>query len=159
MGRNKENDSMTRRSYTVEERATALSAMIAGESISHVATRMGIPEGTITTWRNRHLHHGPVGAVVEAARTLPRMPSARDMADAREDAREELGQLVGDYLTAGLKALRAQAEFAAERTWLEKQNAADLAIFHGVLADKLIRVLGSLRPVDDDEGDEEAGGT
>lgn len=131
-------------SYTPAQRAEVLAAMATGESVRQTAARLGIPAGTIGKWR-AELKQGPVAEVVAEMLTLQPVRAAT------ED-KQDLGALVGEYLGAGLRTLRTQAEFAADRTWLEKQNAADLAVFHGVLADKLIRVLSALRPADDGDG-------
>lgn len=116
---------MARGVYDIEMRAKVISDIRSGDSNTVIAERYDIPLGTVKAWRH------DVG-VVSPTRIQP-------------DKTEELSQLVADYLASGLRALRAQSELASDRVWLEKQNSADLAIFHGVLADKLVRILSALR--------------
>jgi hypothetical protein len=67
------------------------------------------------------------------------------------EKKEELGELIAELLGENLRGLRAIAGLASDRTWTEKQNAADLAIFYGVLADKAVRILGALKPSEDND--------
>jgi hypothetical protein len=45
------------------------------------------------------------------------------------------------YLNEALETLAAQQIFFRNPEWLAKQPASDLAVLHGVSADKVIRIL------------------
>lgn len=55
-----------------------------------------------------------------------------------------IGELIGRYLRAGLSLLEAQAVYANDQTYTRSQDADKLAILHGVVADKLVRILAGL---------------
>ena len=49
-----------------------------------------------------------------------------------------------EYLKGSLHTLQEQARFFADAEWLRKQDAADVAVLHGVLTDKVVRLLEAL---------------
>jgi hypothetical protein len=55
--------------------------------------------------------------------------------------KKEIGDLLLAYLRSNLEALQAQAVMFSNEQWLAKQNAADVAVLHGVMTDKAIRLL------------------
>lgn len=57
--------------------------------------------------------------------------------------REDLGQLVYDYLAEGLKTLRLQAAAMGDTEWFKGQAGAQHLI-HGTLADKLVIIFGGV---------------
>ena len=65
--------------------------------------------------------------------------------------RERIGALIVDYLEQALETLSAQARTFADESWLRKQDASELAVLHGVLADKTIRILEALAESPHDE--------
>jgi hypothetical protein len=65
-----------------------------------------------------------------------------------DEKKADLGELVGEYLNEILVSLRAQAIHTRDKEWLGVQSAGELAILHGVLTDKAIRLLGALRTDD-----------
>ena len=109
---------MANRQYSDAEKAAALAALMAGQSLNSVSAEYHIPEGTLKYWR---------------ARTRP---SAVDPQKA-----ERIGGLLLDYLEANLAALRAQAEVFTDKRWLAEQGASEAAILHGVMTDKAIRLI------------------
>jgi hypothetical protein len=54
---------------------------------------------------------------------------------------EQIETLLYEYLTATLQTLKKQAEIVGERKYVTKQPAGELAVLHGVMADKGIRLL------------------
>ena len=49
-------------------------------------------------------------------------------------------ELVLSYLRTGLEMLQFHAEFGKNEEWLSKQNASELGVFHGIIADKCARI-------------------
>ena len=115
------------RSYTDDTKAAVMAALLTGQSVTQVAKEYEIPPGTVSNWKRKAWE--AAGDGFGASEGLPR---------------EELGALLLDYLRASLKALRIQAELFADQEWLQKQTAAEVAILHGVMTDKAVRLLEAL---------------
>ena len=63
------------------------------------------------------------------------------------------------YLEAALAAIAIQVEHSTDRAWLREQDASSFAVLHGVMVDKIIRLLEAAeagRAEADPEGDEDA---
>lgn len=116
-----------RQEYTTEQKAAVMAALLSGQSISQVAEQYRIPRGTVSRWS------ASIG--IEAERT---------------NKKAQIGELLIDYLAANLRTLRAQMEVFSDAEWLKKQGASELAVLHGVMADKSIRLLEALSDNDDD---------
>ena len=121
------NRNVQRASYSPEQKAEVLAAILLGESMRSASARLGIPFSTIRSWQVEDL------------------PRAQNVIES--ETKDALGELVTEYVRESLRTLRLQAGVFAGRDWLEKQNAADVAILHGVMADKTIRVLSAIHAV------------
>ena len=110
--------------HPVQLKARAIDALMAGESVAVVSATFGVPLSTVKNWR----------------------ADARRVQSVGPEKRAELGELVACYLQEVLETLSAQTRFARDETWLRSQNAHDLAILHGVLVDKAVRILAALEP-------------
>lgn len=124
--------------HSDDTRAAVLAALQLGESVKGVSRTYRVTPQTVRRWRDEA---GAMG--ITPVSPPDHSPKKRD-----------LGVLVGEYLAAGLAALAAQAVVAADPEWIKKQPADQLAIFHGVLADKLIRVLAAVQPASPDDAPE-----
>jgi transposase-like protein len=113
-------------SHSAETKGKVLAELLAGETLHKVAEKYGVSRTTLRRW---HAEAGtPTGG-----RTLIQAPGRRD-----------LGELIGGYLEQALLTLAAQAKFFRDPDWLKQQSAADVAILHGVVHDKTLRVLAAL---------------
>jgi hypothetical protein len=117
-----------------ETRAAVLASLLSGASIADISRRLKIPDTTIARWRDQ-------------AGIGPKAP--KDPHWIGDEKKRDLGELVGDYLNDILISLRAQAIHTRDKEWLDRQNAHDLAILHGTLNDKAVRLLAALRVEDD----------
>lgn len=107
-----------RRQYSDAQRAAALADLVLlGPGAT--AAKYGIPSGTLRSWASRF----------DPAATLKK---------------DHLGLLAATYLEANLQALTAQAYVASDPDYIERQPAESLAILHGVMADKSIRLFEAL---------------
>lgn len=113
---------MARRNYSEETKAAAMSALLAGQSISEVAKTYEIPVGTVKGWRSKAGSDQPV----------PTQKRAR------------IGELLLEYLEANLTTLKTQSEKFGDVDWIDKQPASEMAVLHGVVADKTVRILEAL---------------
>ena len=113
---------MGRQQYSNEQKAAVMAALLAGQSISEVAASYKVPRGTVSGW----------------SRELDR-PTIHD-----DTQKREIGDLLMGYVGELLVTLKAQARFARNEEWLKDQSASEVAVLHGVLADKGIRLLEAL---------------
>lgn len=107
-------------------------------SPSAVAAKYGIKRATVYKWIEREEHIisdlAPLSNVVE-------LKKAR------------IGALIVEYLEANLNALTAQAYVTSDPAYINRQPAGELAILHGVFADKSVRLLEALQPRVAESGD------
>ena len=110
--------------YSPETKAAVMAALLAGQSVSAVAREFKIPKGTVSSWKDRH--------------------GSQAVAEVATQKKAEIGDLLVGYLRANLESLQAQAKAFGDLTWLKGQPASELAVLHGVMADKLSRLLEAL---------------
>jgi DNA-directed RNA polymerase specialized sigma24 family protein len=113
--------------YSEHIRAQALAALMAGQTFSEVSRAMGVPIGTLKSWKQRSAD--VMGSVAS--------PDA-------SAKKERIGALLLDYLVTTLETLAAQQRVFANEEWLLKQSASELAVLHGVSVDKAVRLLEGL---------------
>jgi transposase-like protein len=125
--------------YSDETKAAALAELATGSSVTAVAQQFGVSRRAIQLWRD--------------AAHLPKL------APATQEKRADLGERLYDYLDASLVALRSQLDVFGDPVWLKEQNAHDLGILHGIIADKTGRLLAAVRPggAGDGAGDADPG--
>lgn len=111
-----------RREYSNETKAQVMAALLAGQSVNEVAARYQIPAGTVKSWRRNSREFRPV--------------------DLQKST--EIGELLLDYLRENLVTLKAQVEHFRDPKWLSRQDASELAVLHGVVTDKAIRLLEAI---------------
>lgn len=101
-----------------------MAALLAGQSVSSVAREYKVPKGTVSDWRRR--------------------AEAEVVASGPTQKRAVIGDLLVDYLETNLRTLREQSEMFRDVEWLREQDASQLAVLHGVIADKTVRLLEAL---------------
>ena len=111
--------------HSPEVKAAVLAALMTGQSVNAAAAEYHLSKSTIAQWRDE-----------------PREP-------VRTQKGAEFGELVADYLRESLITLKTQVVSFRDVAWLLKQPASELAVLHGVVADKTIRILSAIEP----EGD------
>lgn len=117
LGDRLESDLMRKKTkYTAEKQAAVLAALLEGQSVMSVSREYKIPHSTISQWKKKY-------------------------SDGSRPKAVEISDLLLEYLETNLATLQAQAAFFSNIDWLEKQGAADLAVLHGVMTDKTIRIL------------------
>lgn len=109
---------MASRPHEPEVRAQAMAALLSGQGVTEVAKEYSIPTSTVSRWKK----------------------------EAREEAgrSDDLGELLLEYLRENLTTLRAQARSFREPEWLAEQDASSVAVLHGVMTDKAVRLLEAL---------------
>ena len=115
------------RSYADETKAAVMAAILVGQSVTQVETAYEIPKRTVSNWERKGWE------------------AAADGFGASEGLTQvELGVLVLDYLRARLKAPCRQAELFSNKEWPQQQSTTEVAILHGVMTDKAVRLLEAL---------------
>lgn len=109
-----------RTTYNDDTKAAVMAALLAGQSITAVAKEYKVPKGTVGRWR------ADAAEIIETERTQKSTP---------------IDVLLYEYLQANLAALKKQTDVFSDEEWLKKQDASSVAVLHGVLADKAIRLL------------------
>jgi len=116
---------MTRGRYSEEVHAACVAALLAGQDITAVAGEYNVPEPTLRSWKHRARRDGADPIVPETDRT-------------------EIGQLLIAYMKDVIAAMRKQTVVFGDEEYLRKQPAGELAVLHGVIADKTVRLLEAL---------------
>ena len=122
-----------------EIRAAALADLVL-MSPAAVAAKYGIKSATVRSWKLRD--GGQIVANLQHIAT---------------EKKDRIAVLALTYLEASLNAQIAQAYVTSDPNYINRQPAGELAILHGVLADKSIRLLEALHPhsggVERDDGE------
>lgn len=121
---------MAKAEYSNEVKASVMAALLEGQSVSAVAKQYKIPKGTVSGWKQKAF----LGADIKSSDPVA------------TQKREEIGDLLLDYLRTMLCTLKVQAEHFGDKSWLKNQGANELAVLHGVSTDKTIRLLEALSP-------------
>lgn len=114
-----------RASYSPTVKAQALAALLAGGRPCVVAREHGIPESTVRTWRRR-LRTGRLGRGKNSV----------------------VGRHLLGYLEESLRALTVQCQLLADPDRLHELRAGEVAILHGKMFDRSIRILEMMPATD-----------
>ena len=108
--------------YDDNRKAQVLAALLTGQSISQVAREYNIPVGTVKYWS----------------------ANREKVIDENPTTKAAIGDLLLEYLKETLITVTAQQRHFRNEEWLNKQDASELAVLHGVSVDKSIRLLEAL---------------
>lgn len=100
-----------------------IAALLAGQRVEEVAKEYRLPESTVRTWKQ---------------------PAQAKFDELRAKHDEEFDELIFSYLRASVKSLAIQVEHFSDKAWLQRQNAAEIAVLHGVQTDKAVLLLSAL---------------
>lgn len=101
----------------LDTKAKALARMMAGESPAKIARELGIDRATAGRW-------------------LKNGPKIHSQIQEVHDYGQKLGQYLDELLETGI----VQQRFFRNESWLREQPAGELAILHGVIIDKGLRL-------------------
>lgn len=111
------------RRHSDQVRAAVMAALLTGQSVTEAAKNHGIDRTVVGRWKQQ-LHSSPL------------------------KKSETIEALLLDYVRQNLMALQAQVEVAGRPEYILKQSASELAVLHGVMADKMIRILAAFEPIE-----------
>lgn len=115
---------MRGRRHSEEVRAQVIAALLAGQGVNEVASQYNLDASVVSRWKTA-------------------IPDNQLQLIATKKG-EQIEELLFRYLVTTLTTLRSQAEIASEREYVIKQPAGELAVLHGVMADKSIRLLEAI---------------
>lgn len=107
--------------HSDDVRAQVMASLMAGQGVAEVASQYNLDISVVSRWRSA-------------------MPGDQLQVIASKKG-ERIEALLFDYLTETLTTLKEQAVIARERDYITKQPAGELAVLHGVMADKAVRLL------------------
>ena len=107
-------------------RAAVIAALLTGQGVTEVASAFKLNPSVVSRLR---------------ARTHPLLK--QEVATKKEI---DLEALILEYVRTNLRTLTAQSLETGKPEYILKQSASELAILHGVLADKTFRILSALEP-------------
>jgi hypothetical protein len=109
-----------------ETKAAVIAALLAGQGVAQTAAEFKLSEATVRTWRDRDVHA---------------LRQAQNLVQEKPELGERLFHLVDAYMVAAQEMVKRVSEDAE---WTKRQDASGLAVFLGVLTDKVIRILEAL---------------
>ena len=121
--------------HSPETKAAVVAALLAGQGVTEVAKSYSIDKSVVSRWWK---------AVSDEQKQQVTSKKA-----------DEFSDLLAAYLKANLNALRVQSELFADKDWLKRQNAADIAVLHGVATDKAVRLLEAAQAANEQESADE----
>ena len=107
-------------------KAAAMAMVITGQSDAEVARLCNVTPNTVRQWKAEY------GVADIQIMSLERR-------------KEDLGDLLYEYLRASLRALVTQLELFSDLDWLRSQKAGELALLHGTIADRATQILSALQ--------------
>lgn len=100
-----------------------MASLLAGQGVTEVAKEYNLPDSTVSDLRKQ----------LES-----------QFGELRNKKGQEIEELLFGYLKSSITALDAQAKVVSGREYIIKQPADSLAVLHGVMADKSIRLLEAI---------------
>jgi len=107
------------KAHPPELKAMVLASLAAGTSPAEVARQFELDLSTISRWGKQ------IPQVLQAVAT---------------QKKRDFGDMLGSYLEELIKTAVEQQKHFRDKEWLQRQNAADIAVLHGVSIDKGIRL-------------------
>jgi len=107
------------KAHPPELKAIVLASLAAGTSPAEVARQFELDLSTISRWGKQ------IPQVLQAVAT---------------QKKRDFGDMLGSYLEELIKTAVEQQKHFRDKEWLQRQNAADIAVLHGVSIDKGIRL-------------------
>ncbi len=120
---------MTQRTTIPDDVKAAALADLVFMSYSAVAAKYRLNPKTVSVWKSREL-----------PATLQQSTHAVEL------KKDRIAALALEYLEANLNAQIAQAYVTSDPNYINRQPAGEVAILHGVLNDKALRLLEALQP-------------
>jgi transposase-like protein len=119
--------------HSPELRAAVIAELLSGSGVNETARKHSIHASIVSRWKREI-----------PAETLQQVEIAKE---------SRIDGLLEDYLVANLGALRVQAEYFADETFIRSQTAAQLLAIHGHLLTKAIRLFEAQAGIQEQESE------
>jgi transposase-like protein len=110
--------------YSDEVRAQCMAALLAGQGVSQLSEEMNIPRSTLQRWQRYVAKYYGEGT--------------------RQRKADYMAGLISTYFEESLTTLIEQLRKTRSENWITKQSASELGVFHGILFDKIVRILEAI---------------
>lgn len=130
--------------YTPEQKAAVMAALLTGQSVTRCSEEYNIPRGTIAKW----------SAKLDRSSGVSNTISSADEAKSIQTTKSQIGLLLLQYIEASIQTLIAQQSVFNDEKWLRLQPASELAVLHGVIADKTAKLLEAMASGDTAQNNE-----
>lgn len=110
--------------HSDETKAAVMAALLAGQGVTEVAREFSLDESTVRNWKR-----------TIAKETLTKINAKKG---------DRLAELTFGYLEGLLVSLTEQVGHVKTAEYVTKQPASEIAVLHGVMADKAFRLLSAL---------------
>ena len=117
--------------HSDETKAAVMAALLTGQTVAQVATAYHLDKSVVSRWRSKISEYRLQG-----------------IATKKSETGETIEELLVDYVQQNLRTLKAQSIEAGRPEYVQEQSASELAVLHGVLADKTVRILAALEPIE-----------
>ena len=107
-----------RQTYDPEFRAAVMASLLAGQGVTAVARQYRLSTSTVSRWKRE--------------------------ARAQAGKSNDVGALLLNYLQSALETLTAQLKVLGDPDYVREQPAGEAAVLHGVLADKVVRLIEAM---------------
>jgi transposase-like protein len=112
------------RPHSAKVKGAAIASLLTGDTVSEVATKHGLDKSVVSRWKARI----PKGE-------LQRVATKKG---------EQIDCKIFECAKSNLESLTAQAKTTGDPEWIRQQSAKDLALLHGVMFDKSLRILDAV---------------
>lgn len=123
--------------YTDEIKAQVIAKILLGHSVSQIANEHNIPLGTVSGWKTRAIQKADSVGLVEQKK------------ENDDEIKLRIGSKLLIYLEANIDAAIAQLTVFSDPEWIKQQSASEMAILHGVMSDKSVRMIQAFKQRDD----------
>jgi len=124
-------------------KAKGIALLLAGGTIGGVAKELGLSKGTVQRWHDS-LKNAASDSRMHTENTAIQVQTPT-VSDGRmhtvHTQKKSIAERVFNLLDAQLETLTVQQAHFQDKTWLNRQSAADMAMLHGVLSDKALRMM------------------
>lgn len=125
------------KAHDEETKAAIVAALLAGQAVSEISRTYSLPETTVRRMRNQL--------------------NPDKLAEVGGKKENRIDELLVLYLEANLTALAVQSRVAGDETYLKRFPPQQLAVLHGVMADKAVRLIEAGARADSEGGGPEEG--
>jgi hypothetical protein len=117
-----------------ETKSAIIAALMTGQGVTVVAKKYKVDKATVSRIKSKI--------------------SESDLQQLSTEKKEKIGDLIAKYLEESLHTLSVQQAHFRDKQWLKEQSAAELGPLHGIIADKVFRILEAVEDASEESNEE-----